>query len=922
MSTRSRRPWLAPVALAAAVVLATACGGGQTDGDRRVASDTGSVRATMATRGPGMAEVLQQVALDRAAAQAAPRARATLAVSPAAADASPAYPDLIWRNERTGDTRSWTMDGLSNLRTHPLLVAPQWRLTQVADLNGDGQEDLIWEDASTGRMAAWLMNGPDFTDVAFTKMMLEMPGWKVSFVGDFDGDGRDDLIYYNEGTGQTLMWLMDGLTVRDVVALTAPGAKAIVIGVGDMDGDGRADLLWRNEAGQREVWLMDGGVRRRTLGHLPAAGEARTSSAVPLIARATADRPAALLHVANELTTWGPLPLQELQLVPGTERWTTRYIAPTYPGGETVMQALAAADLAGTGEVGYLVAAPSGLSYLQAASPGAASLQDRTWTVAQVLDLDRDGKDDIIWRDLGTGGHSFSLMDGARFKTTMGPLMGGDWRLTGVRRPQRPPLARIAANPTPAVNTRTVLDGLPSRGRGPGALTYAWTLDVPPGSQARLDDPAAAQPAFTPDVPGAYLARLIVTRQGQRSAATWQALRVPYPAGELTTPLIAPGSTSQPSELDDLQIDAVLTHGLKAGDLLHVEFPAIWGDAPLWLNPGPYGYNPTYSLNAPFEFHALVDRELRLVYRPSGGSASPAVLAAGQRLPAAISLRMRNPTIAGSYVVRLWTSADPTPVSVTVRYRLRDSAPAAASLTVNDTPAPGQPSVALSLTTTNGLPRGSRVSMSLPTGWGVEKLALPMRNATVLAEAGRASNVITYTVLDDSLAAAGSQLTPAQTAVPGPLYTCGDVPDSTAYVQTSEDLRSAVLTVLPPPRPRAITDLSAGSRRDAQGRWVVAPSFRSVRGLPAGATVYLYLQDQVDWTGSPFVPDAAAPCSLSYGGYAIGRTTLTAAVPPNGLVQFPPLPVVSSIQAGSHAIGVILVEERGGGTAVYTEPVP
>jgi hypothetical protein len=261
-------------------------------------------------------------------------------------------------------------------------------------------------------------------------------------------------------------------------------------------------------------------------------------------------------------------------------------------------------------------------------------------------------------------------------------------------------------------------------------------------------------------------------------------------------------------------------------------------------------------------------------------------------------------------------------VSLTVRYRTRDAAPAFASVTLNDTPTAGQPSVALSLTTTNGLPRGSRVSMALPRGWGVEKLALPMRNATVLAEVGRSSNLITYTVLDDSLAAGGSQLTAAQTAVPGPLYNCNDPADSTAYVWTSEDLRSTAVPVSPPARPRTITDLSAGSRRDAQGRWVVAPSFRSVRGLPAGATVYLYLQDQVDWTGSPFTPDAAAPCKLSYGGYAIGRTTLTAAVPPNGLVQFPPLPVVSSIQAGSHAIAVIVAEDRGGDSAAYTEPAP
>lgn len=916
------RPWLARATWMAVAALVTACGGGGPDATGRDAAAMDGVRSTMAMRGPTMAEVMAQVAQRRASGPELMPERKALAAQTAAAEAAPAYPDLIWHNERTGDTLSWTMDGLSNLRTHSLLTSPDWRLTHVADLNGDGQEDLIWENARMGQMAAWLMNGPDFTEVAFSKMMLELRGWKVTHVADFDGDGRDDLIYYNEGTGQTLMWLMDGLSVRELVELTAPGSKAVVTRVGDFDGDGRADLLWRNEAGQREIWLMDGGVRRRTLGNLPASGEAKDPSTVPMVVRATADHPAALLHRANQMTEWGPLPLQQLQLVPGTERWVTTNIALKYPGGEIVNQMLAEADLAGTGELGYLVTTPSGLSFAPSAGADATSLQDTTWTVAQVLDLDRDGKDDIVWRDLNTGAHSLSLMDGTRFRNTVGPFMGGDWRLTGVRRPQRPPLARITANATPSVNVRTVLDGLPSRGRGPGALTYAWTLEVPPGSQARLDDPAAAQPAFTPDVPGAYLAKLVVTRQGIRSAASWQAMRVPYAAGQLTSVSVTPGATSKPAELSTLEIDAVLTHGLKAGDLLHIDFPAIWGALPLWLNPGLDGYDPSFRLNAPFEFHSIVGTELRLVYQPGSGINAPAAVPAGQRLPAPISLRLRNPTIAGSYSLRLWTSADATPVPVAVRYRSSDSAPASASVTLADAPAPGQASVALALTTTAGLPQGARVSLHLPLGWGVERLALPMRNATVLAEAGRASNQIIYTLLDDSLAAAGSRLTAAQTAVSGPLYRCSNPPDSTAYVRTSEDLLNLAANAPSANKPQVITALSAGSRRDAQGRWVVAPSFRSVNGLPAGATVYLFVQDQVDWTGSRFVADTSARCSLSNAGYAIGRTTLAAAVPPNGLVQFDPLVVVSGIQARDHGLMVLIAEERAGDSVLYAEPAP
>jgi hypothetical protein len=48
----------------------------------------------------------------------------------------------------------------------------------------------------------------------------------------------------------------------------------------------------------------------------------------------------------------------------------------------------------------------------------------------------------------------------------------------------------------------------------PGAyVQYFWALEVPPGSAATLDDPAAPEPSFTPDVEGVYVVR-VSTRVG------------------------------------------------------------------------------------------------------------------------------------------------------------------------------------------------------------------------------------------------------------------------------------------------------------------------------------------------------------------------------------------------------------------------
>ncbi|MHC4959851.1 MAG: hypothetical protein ACYTGN_15920 [Planctomycetota bacterium] len=65
------------------------------------------------------------------------------------------------------------------------------------------------------------------------------------------------------------------------------------------------------------------------------------------------------------------------------------------------------------------------------------------------------------------------------------------------------------------IRTHTNLDGVDIdrpvtlRWSPGGATMVTWTLEVPPGSTAALDDPAAAEPSFTPDIEGAYLVRVI-----------------------------------------------------------------------------------------------------------------------------------------------------------------------------------------------------------------------------------------------------------------------------------------------------------------------------------------------------------------------------------------------------------------------------
>jgi hypothetical protein len=55
-----------------------------------------------------------------------------------------------------------------------------WRIVATGDYNGDGKADLIWRHQVTGMMAAWLMNGTAVSESVFiTPDTVADTGWKI-----------------------------------------------------------------------------------------------------------------------------------------------------------------------------------------------------------------------------------------------------------------------------------------------------------------------------------------------------------------------------------------------------------------------------------------------------------------------------------------------------------------------------------------------------------------------------------------------------------------------------------------------------------------------------------------------------------------------------------------------------------------------
>lgn len=179
--------------------------------------------------------------------------------------------DIVWQHAADGRLAFWRMSG-TIMREGALMSPPQvadtdWKIRAMSDFNQDGDADLVWQHDGDGRIAIWFMRHATSTPTQLRGEPLgpgQVPdlGWKIVGSGDFDRDGRPDLVWQHQGDGRIAVWKMQGTTLVSG-DLISPGQIADldwkIRAVGDINGDDKADLIWQHRiSGNVAAWLMDG----------------------------------------------------------------------------------------------------------------------------------------------------------------------------------------------------------------------------------------------------------------------------------------------------------------------------------------------------------------------------------------------------------------------------------------------------------------------------------------------------------------------------------------------------------------------------------------------------------------------------------------------------------------------------------------
>gem|GEM_PF-615807 len=152
--------------------------------------------------------------------------------------------------------------------TIPRSTKLDWTVEAVGDFDGDGKSDILWRylkpgTNDSGVTFAWFMEGATLISTANVNVneVKHRGGaplsWNLVGTTDLDADGLADIVWVSPANDIRALMGKGGRTwSNQKIGIVPPGY--VLFKLGDINGDGKGDLLFRNAQGNVKAWLMDG----------------------------------------------------------------------------------------------------------------------------------------------------------------------------------------------------------------------------------------------------------------------------------------------------------------------------------------------------------------------------------------------------------------------------------------------------------------------------------------------------------------------------------------------------------------------------------------------------------------------------------------------------------------------------------------
>jgi hypothetical protein len=170
--------------------------------------------------------------------------------------------DILWRNMSSGSNVVWLMNGTEWTGSAELLPVGDlyWEIVGTGDFNNDSHVDILWRNIADGTNVIWYMDGTTWIGSAVLLGVSDL-AWEIAGTGDFNNDGHVDILWrYNQYGGYNVVWYMnDAAWIGSVELISVGDLSWEIASTGDYNNDGKIDILWRYQwTGSPFIWYMDG----------------------------------------------------------------------------------------------------------------------------------------------------------------------------------------------------------------------------------------------------------------------------------------------------------------------------------------------------------------------------------------------------------------------------------------------------------------------------------------------------------------------------------------------------------------------------------------------------------------------------------------------------------------------------------------